>query len=178
MTQKVSKPISLICLSLFIVGIITGAVEYSHRSPIRVAHVSGTSAITAHVIIAIVAACAIVALQVYKKRRPTSRLSLLSPFTQTAWWRFTHTLWPKNGFILFKIVQSLLTIFLGLLLVYNFWRAGEQIIAGLDPNFVVNAWGGPSYIGASLAHWLDTAVLLYIQAALLNAIMVRNKDLS
>ncbi|MCU1378031.1 MAG: hypothetical protein JWN29_1014, partial [Acidimicrobiales bacterium] len=41
------------------------------------------------------------------------------------------------------------------------FRAGQQVLAGLDHNFVVDAWGGPSYLGAALAHWLDLALLFY-----------------
>ena len=45
---------------------------------------------------------------------------------------------------------------LGTLVVwYSLWRAGFQVLAGLDPTFTSQAWGGPSYLGAGLAHWLD-----------------------
>jgi hypothetical protein len=48
-----------------------------------------------------------------------------------------------------------------------------QVIGGLDPNFTTNAWGGPSYLGAMLAHYLDAAYLFYIQALLLNLVLVK-----
>jgi hypothetical protein len=60
-----------------------------------------------------------------------------------------------------------------ILLLYNFFRAGLQVIGGLDPNFTVNAWGGPSYLGALMAHYLDAAYLFYIEALLLNYVLVR-----
>lgn len=45
---------------------------------------------------------------------------------------------------------------LGALVVwYSLWRAGFQVLGGLDPAFTSQAWGGPSYLGAGLAHWLD-----------------------
>lgn len=40
-------------------------------------------------------------------------------------------------------------------------RAGEQVFAALDPDFTRDAWGGPSYLGASLAHWLDGVCIFY-----------------
>jgi hypothetical protein len=40
-------------------------------------------------------------------------------------------------------------------------RAGEQVFAALDPDFTRDAWGGPSYPGASLAHWLDGVRIFY-----------------
>ncbi|MGV7591783.1 hypothetical protein PJI74_29830, partial [Mycobacterium kansasii] len=44
------------------------------------------------------------------------------------------------------------------LLVFAAFRAGVQVLAGLDPNFTVNAWGGPTYLGAMACHYLDLAV--------------------
>lgn len=39
------------------------------------------------------------------------------------------------------------------------WRAGLQVFAALDSDFTRDAWGGPSYLGASLAHWMDGALM-------------------
>jgi len=52
-------------------------------------------------------------------------------------------------------------------------RLGAQVIGGLDPNATVNAWGGPSYLGALLAHWLDGIVGFYAAAFLLSRVLVR-----
>lgn len=41
------------------------------------------------------------------------------------------------------------------------FRSGQQVFAALDPDFTRDAWGGPSYVGASLAHWLDGILLFY-----------------
>ena len=43
---------------------------------------------------------------------------------------------------------------------YCCWRVGEQVTAGLDPNFTANAWGGPSYLGAMACHYLDIALIV------------------
>jgi len=67
-----------------------------------------------------------------------------------------------------RIARALLAGVLSILLMFNFLRAGMQIIGGLDPNFTVNAWGGPGYVGALLAHYLDGAYLFYVEALLLN----------
>ncbi len=58
------------------------------------------------------------------------------------------------------------------LFLYCSWRAGEQVTAGLDPNFTVNAWGGPSYLGAMACHYLDCAVLIAAAAWLLGKILL------
>lgn len=55
---------------------------------------------------------------------------------------------------------------------YSFWRAGEQVTAGLDPNFTVNAWGGPGYLGAMACHYLDAALIIAASAWLLDKILL------
>ena len=40
------------------------------------------------------------------------------------------------------------------------------MLAGLDPDVTRNAWGGPTYLGAAAAHWLDAALLFLAAAAL------------
>lgn len=47
-----------------------------------------------------------------------------------------------------------------------------QITGGLDPNATVNAWGGPTYLGALLAHYLDGIIGFYAAAFLLNRILL------
>ena len=47
-----------------------------------------------------------------------------------------------------------------LLMAFGFFRAGYQVTSGLDPNDTVNAWGGPTYIGAMACHYLDMFVIM------------------
>jgi hypothetical protein len=55
---------------------------------------------------------------------------------------------------------------------YSYWRVGEQVTAGLDPNFTVNAWGGPSYLGAMACHYLDGGLIIAVSAWLLDRILL------
>jgi hypothetical protein len=55
---------------------------------------------------------------------------------------------------------------------YIFWRIGEQVTGGLDPNFTVNAWGGPTYLGAMACHYLDGALIIAVSAWLLEWILL------
>ena len=55
---------------------------------------------------------------------------------------------------------------------YSFWRVGEQVTGGLDPNFTVNAWGGPTYLGAMACHYLDAALIIAVSAWLLDKILL------
>ena len=44
--------------------------------------------------------------------------------------------------------------------------------AVFDPNATVNAWGGPTYLGALLAHYLDNIVSFYAAAFLLSRLLL------
>jgi hypothetical protein len=65
-----------------------------------------------------------------------------------------------------------MTLLLMLVLLYAPYRMGKQVIGGLDPNSTVNAWGGPSYAGALLAHWLDCMIGFYVAAFLVSLLLV------
>jgi hypothetical protein len=45
------------------------------------------------------------------------------------------------------------------------------VTGGLDPNFTVNAWGGPSYAGAMACHYLDLFLLAAGAAWLMDRIL-------
>ena len=49
---------------------------------------------------------------------------------------------------------------------------GGQVTAGLDPDFTVNAWGGPTYAGAMACHYLDLLVLMCAAAWMLHLILL------
>jgi hypothetical protein len=57
------------------------------------------------------------------------------------------------------------------LFLFCFWRAGVQVTAGLDPNFTVNAWGGPGYAGALACHYLDLFLLPAVAAWLMDKVL-------
>ena len=52
-------------------------------------------------------------------------------------------------------------------------RAGARVLGGLDPNFTVNAWGGPTYLGAMTCHYLDCALICAASAWLASRILLR-----
>jgi len=97
----------------------------------------------------------------------------VAPFSQSGLDRFKRTMRLRSGVLPGQLVRAVLAGLLLILLLYNFFRAGEQVIGGLDPNFTVNAWGGPSYLGAMLAHYLDAVYLFYLEALLLNLVLVK-----
>lgn len=68
--------------------------------------------------------------------------------------------------------RLILFVTLAVLLLFLCWRAGVQVLAGLDPNFMVNAWGGPSYLGAMACHYLDLAVVGTLGAMLFDRVLL------
>lgn len=73
-------------------------------------------------------------------------------------------------FVAGGLVSSALVGVAAVLVWYVPLRAGEQVFAALDPDFTRDAWGGPSYLGASLAHWFDLALLLYAAVTLIGVV--------
>jgi hypothetical protein len=75
-----------------------------------------------------------------------------------------------------RAVAGLLTGVVGLaaaLLTFQAaWRAGVQVFAAVDRDFTRDAWGGPTYLGASLAHWTD-GLLLFAACSALIALLAR-----
>jgi hypothetical protein len=54
------------------------------------------------------------------------------------------------------------------------WRAGVQVFAAVDHDFTRDAWGGPTYLGASAAHWMD-GLLLFAACSVLTALAARRR---
>jgi hypothetical protein len=50
--------------------------------------------------------------------------------------------------------------------------AASRPASGRDPNSTVNAWGGPTYLGAMACHYLDCCVLMAAAAWLLDRILL------
>ncbi|MGH3209608.1 MAG: hypothetical protein ACRDNO_17800 [Trebonia sp.] len=166
--RQLSPLLSASAVGLVAVGTVTGLVSYLHRSPAREAYISGTSAWVQHLVLAAVA-CALYGVARWRHgRRPcrgSGALLLLAPLGRSAASRLAATMRQPS----WRPVAALpLLAMIG----YGFWRAGEQITAGLDPNFTVNAWGGPTYLGAMACHYLDLGLIIAACAWLLNRILI------
>jgi hypothetical protein len=168
-----SKSTVLACALLFVAGVVGGAVAYTRRSFVVEEHVPGSNAVPGHLVLGLVAVGLVVGLP----RPPVARQApypiWVAPFSQSGFDRFRDTLKVRSDGPPINIVRAIPAGLLAILLLYNFLRAGWQILAGLDPNFTVNAWGGLGYFGALMAHYLDAGYLFYIEALLLNYVLVR-----
>jgi len=166
-TRQISPQLSASAAGLAAVGIVTGVIEYLHRSPIREAHLPGTSAWAQHLVAATVA-CALYGIARWRHGRRfgrgSRRLLLLAPLGRSAASRLMAT----TRQVSWRSAAALPPL---VLIGYSFWRIGEQVTGGLDPNFTVNAWGGPTYLGAMACHYLDAALMIAVSAWLLNMIL-------
>ena len=159
---------------LFALGIAQGAVEYARRSPVPERQAAGTNAITIEVLLAIAAAATVLAIELRRSRPARGRgpSPWTAPLSATAVARLGRTLRFAHGLSLPNVARFVVTVPLVLVLAYAPLRMGAQLIGGLDPNDTVNAWGGPSYAGALLAHWLDVVVGFYAASFLLSRLLL------
>lgn len=172
MKTKLSPIIIKTFVALFVLGMLAGLIVYLNRSTIIERHLPGDNAIPAHVAIAVISVIIVIAIQVWRNKHKKSNI-WLAPFTQHAWGRLRDTLTLKPRFSLVGVLRLLVSVPITLLALFFFFRSGQQVTAMFDTNFVINGWGGPTAIGASLAHWMDGIILFYIEAWLLSIVMQR-----
>jgi nitroreductase len=170
--SQLSGPLTALAGSAFVSGVTYGLFEFLQRSPVRQVHVAGTAAWGQQLALAV---ATIVILSVtYARRRQrfgprSGRLWLLAPLGRHAALRVARAL--GFGGEARRAGRVVLALPAAALFLFCFWRAGVQVTGGLDPNFTVNAWGGPSYAGAMACHYLDLFLLAGGAAWLMDRIL-------
>ena len=171
--RQLSAPLVILAAALFAAGVISGLFSYVHRSSVRETFIPGSSAWWQQLAVAVVA-CAAFGYGRWRHQRRfgrhSGRLWLLAPLGKPAARRVARTLSALRGPS--GVGRALLAVLPAAVFLYFFYRNGEQVIGGLDPNFTVNAWGGPTYIGAMACHYLDGLVLMGAAAWLLDRILL------
>jgi hypothetical protein len=166
-TRQISPLLTVSAAGVTAVGIASGFIRYLDRSPIRESSAPGASAWGQQLAVAAVA-CALYGVARWRHRRRFGRGSgrplLLAPLGRNAAARLTAAARQASWRIAAAI--PLLAV-----IGYCCWRVGEQVTAGLDPNFTANAWGGPTYLGAMACHYLDAALLVAASGWLLDKIL-------
>ena len=159
--------------ALFAAGALTGWIAYLHRSLVLATATPGTSAWWQHGCLALAAGLALVIARWHRARNGarTGWRWLLAPFGRQAARRIAETFGAARHRPS-ACWRAVLALPPGGLFLYCFWRAGHQVTAGLDPNSTINAWGGPSYLGALACHYLDCALLAALAAWLLSLILL------
>jgi hypothetical protein len=171
--RQLSTPLVTLGAALFALGVIAGLFSYLDRSAILHRYVPGSSAWLQQLAVAVLA-CAALAYGRSRHRRRfgrhSGRLWLLAPLGKPAARRVARTIGAVGSPS--GLGRGLLALPPAALFLYIFARAGEQVIGGLDPNFTVNAWGGPTYLGAMACHYLDGLMLMAAAAWLLDRILL------
>jgi hypothetical protein len=150
--DQLSRQTILTCAALFGVGLIVGLLQYLNRSQVVEQQLAGSNAIPIHVALALIAVAIVVAVSRWRQGKGDPYPLWAAPFSRSARGRLVRTVSMRSGASPKNIARAIAAAFLCVVLLYNFVRAGQQVFGGLDPNFTVNAWGGPSYLGAMLAH--------------------------
>ncbi len=159
---------------LFLIGIANGAVDYAHRSAVPEHHGMGTNATAGEVLVAIAVVAIAAVIEVRRSRRAGGRgpSPWAAPFSAAAAVRLGRTLRFAQGHSAANVARFLVTVPLVLVLAYVPLAGGRAGHRRPDPNATVNAWGGPTYAGALLAHWLDAIVGFYAAAFLLSRVLL------
>ena len=169
---QLSGPLTALVGSAFVSGVMYGLLEFLQRSPIRREHVAGSAAWGQQLALALGTIVILTAARARHRRRfgPRSgRLWLLAPLGRHAARRVARAL--GFGGEAAQPGRLILALPAAALFLFCFWRAGVQVTGGLDPNFTVNAWGGPGYAGAMACHYLDLFLLAASAAWLMDRIL-------
>lgn len=152
-------------------GVATGGSEYLNRSHAPAPHQDGTAAWWPHAALSAFAAAWITAAYLHRRHRacagrPTGTTPLaLAPLGTRAAHRLGRTWRQAPG-------RAIATIPFLAMLAYSTWRVGEQVLAGLDPHFTADAWGGPSYLGAMYCHCLDSGLITATAALIVHRLLI------
>jgi hypothetical protein len=165
--RQISPLLTVSAVGVTAVGVASGFLRYLDRSPIRESTAPGAAAWGQQLAVAAVA-CALYGVarwrHVRRLGRGSGRLLLLAPLGRHAAARLMaaarQASWRTAAALPLLVVVG-----------YCCWRAGEQVTAGLDPNFTANAWGGPSYLGAMACHYLDIGLIIAACGWLLDKIL-------
>jgi hypothetical protein len=170
--SQLSGPLTALAGSAFVSGVSFGILEFLQRSPVRQRHLAGTAAWGPQLAVALAVIMIVSVGRARHRRRfgPRSgRLWLLTPLGTRAARRVALAL--GFGSEPAQLVRLFLAVPAAALFLFCLWRAGVQVTAGLDPNFTVNAWGGPSYAGAMTCHYLDLFLIAGGAAWLMDRIL-------
>jgi hypothetical protein len=165
--RPLSRWLILVAGTVFTAGVSAGWLLYEHTPAARARRIPGTNAWWQQAAVALVT---VVILGVAWRRRRRGQAGprwMLAPLSQAAAARIGLLRRPASAW------RALAAAPLGLAFLYGFFRAGLQVLSGLNPNNTVNAWGGPGYAGAMACHYLDLFLIMMVAAWLLDRVLPR-----
>lgn len=170
MRERLSAPLLIFASSAFAAGLATGLVAWPARSDTPERHRAGTAAWGPHLGLALFAALLLAGVVLRHRRADRRTLILLAPLGRRAARRVRRTVGQiSRPTVALRCLVGLLP---ATMLVYLVFRMGAQVTGGLDPNFTLNAWGGPTYLGAMACHALDAALIMAFCGWLLHLLLL------
>lgn len=170
--RQLSPSLAAVAIGCAGIGVAAGLDKYLNRPVVPAAHLPGTAAWIPHIAVAVVLAAGYLLARRRRHSGPNRhRLLLLAPVGRRAAARLVTTAMAA-GRHPEAALRALLALPLLVVLGYTCWRVGEQVTAGLNPDFTVNAWGGPSYLGAMVCHYLDAALIAAGSAWVLDKLLL------
>jgi hypothetical protein len=162
---NLSRPALLVAAAATALGLASGLNRYLDRDEVINPHTPGTEAWIPHLVV-----LAVVAVWFWfaARRSPLGWKVILAPLGRPIAARIAATF--RGGFGPVNLLRCLAVALVVWLEVFMAWRIGQQVFAGLDPNFVHDAWGGPTYAGAMFCHYLDGALLYAVCHTVLRAV--------
>ena len=173
LSRSLSRRLVVTSGLLFTGGVSIGWLHYLHRSAIPLRHVPGSNAWWQHAVVAAVAAAFLGTILLARRSGRICGPVLFTPLGRRAGHRIS-LLYRQASRQPVSFFRALLATPLLLLFMFGIFRAAYQITSGLDPNNTVNAWGGPTYIGAMACHYVDIFVVMAGCAWLLHLLMPRS----
>lgn len=165
MRSRLSLPLCFTSVALFVLGVGLGFLSYLGDDRSTPTHQPDHNAWPVHLALTAVALAALAFAGWRWKSGRGSGLFLLTPIGSPAAARLRQTA-RSAPFRLIAIAPLLL------IMAYLVVRCGMQVTIGLNDASTVNAWGGPTYVGAMYAHYLDAAIIIALGAGLIHKVML------
>lgn len=156
-------------------GVALGAVTPTPDLPTP-QHNPALNAWPVHIVIT-VAVLAALAGWVWWARRGGRSADFLAPWRRSALGRLkaTFVAVARGGPVhrLLAIVRCIVLLAVFVLLLFLVFRIGFQVTFTLDAAQTINAWGGPTYLGAFYAHFVDAVGIALIVLGVANLVADR-----
>lgn len=170
--RRFSLPLVTATVVLFLGGVVVGSV--TPRPTLTVpTHQPELNAWPAHLAVTVLVVAVLTGWAWWDRRRGR-RLDPFTPWRRTASARLRATLIRIGrgdlGGRLLAVLRTLVMILALVVIAFTLFRMGFQVSFTRDPAQTVNAWGGPTYLGAYYAHAIDAVLTALVAGFVVRAV--------
>lgn len=163
--RRFSRAAVTLTIVFFGLGVALGGLHYLSSTGTVPEHDPSQNAWGPHLALAAILVLVGIGYGVFRRRLPPLLAPLGAPAAARVAAAFRGARSPGG------ILRCAALSVIGVMMLYLVVRMGMQVLGGLDPNFVVNAWGGPTYLGAMFCHLLDAAVVVVASGCLAHVLL-------